>query len=207
MAERTRHLLDGFETELGQRLRALRREHRHSLTDVAVATGISPSFISHIENGKSDITIGRLLRLARFYGIDVSELLPKEPEVERHVIRAGHHTKLHSSAEALDVFLLAPDLQQHMMPCLTVYQEGGRTEDFFSSAGESFLYVLKGEVTVSFTDGDKLVLRRGDSAYFRTDRPHTFSNSGRGGAELLSCATADAQTRSEQSIAERPTAP
>ena len=132
---------------------------------------------------------------------------PAEPEVERHVIRAGHHTKLHSSAEALDVFLLAPDLQQHMMPCLTVYQEGGRTEDFFSSAGESLLYVLKGEVTVSFADGDKIVLRRGDSAYFRTDRPHAFSNSGRGGAELLSCAAADVQTRSERSIAERPTGP
>jgi quercetin dioxygenase-like cupin family protein len=158
---------------------------------VAAATGISPSFISHIENGRSDITIGRLMRLARFYDVDVSELLPVEPELEPHVIRAGHHTVMHSSAEGLDVFLLAPDLQHHMMPCLTVYEEGGKTVDSFSEKGENLLYVLEGEVTVDFEDGDQIVLRTGDSAYFRTDRPHSFANTGAGRARLLSCAVFD----------------
>jgi transcriptional regulator with XRE-family HTH domain len=191
MAERTRHLIDGFEPELGYRLRELRGSRRHSLAEVAIATGISASFISHVENGRSDITIGRLLRLADFYGVDVSELLPKEPEVEAHVIRAGHHTKIHSASEALEIFLLAPDLQHHMMPCLTVYQPGGKTEDLFSLQGENFLYVLKGEVSVTFADGENIHLRRGDSAYYRADRPHTYANTGAGPAELLSCAASD----------------
>jgi transcriptional regulator with XRE-family HTH domain len=204
MAERTRHLRSGFESELGQRLRTLRRERRLSLNDVASATGISPSFISHIENGRSDITIGRLLRLAGFYDVDVSKLLPVEPEVEPHVIRAGHHTVLHSSAEGLDVFLLAPDLQHNMMPCLTVYQEGGKTNDFFSSKGENLLYVLEGEVTVDFEDGEQIILRTGDTAYYRTDRPHTFANAGAGRARLLSCAALDATTSAHGTGETRP---
>lgn len=198
MAEHTRHLLEGFEPELGHRLRSLRRTRRHSLAEVALATGISPSFISHIENGKSDITIGRLLRLARFYEVDVSELLPKEADTEPYVIRAGHHTKLHSSTEALDVFLLSHDMQHSMTPCLTVYEEGGKTEDYFSGPGENFLYVLKGEVTVRFADGDTIVLRERDSAYYQTDRPHTYSNSGNGQAELLSCATQNRPGRPQE---------
>ena len=53
--------------ELGGALRALRRERKLSLGDVSSATGISASFLSLVENGKSDITVGRLMRLAGFY--------------------------------------------------------------------------------------------------------------------------------------------
>ena len=54
---------------LGSALRAARRRKSLSLSDVAAATGISPSFLSLVENGKSDITIGRLVRLVTFFAI------------------------------------------------------------------------------------------------------------------------------------------
>src|SRR4051812_28348017 len=53
---------------LGAALRGLRRARRLSLQDVAEATAISASFLSLVETGKSDITIGRLVRLVEFYG-------------------------------------------------------------------------------------------------------------------------------------------
>jgi transcriptional regulator with XRE-family HTH domain len=61
---------DGPEVLLGRRLRDLRRSRRLSLAEVAEQTGISASFISHIENGKSDMSIGRLMRLADLYGAE-----------------------------------------------------------------------------------------------------------------------------------------
>ena len=45
--------------ELGARLRQLRRSRGVSLADVAEGTGISSSFLSMVEKGKSDITISR----------------------------------------------------------------------------------------------------------------------------------------------------
>ena len=54
---------------LGAQLRALRGARRVSLGDVARETGISASFLSLVENGRSDITIGRLTRLVDYYGI------------------------------------------------------------------------------------------------------------------------------------------
>src|SRR4051812_17974209 len=63
------------ELNLGTTLRAIRTSRRLSLADVADATQISPSFLSLVELGKSDITIGRLTRLADFYKVSFSDLL------------------------------------------------------------------------------------------------------------------------------------
>jgi transcriptional regulator with XRE-family HTH domain len=51
---------------VGAQLRALRGARRLSLGDVAKGTGISASFLSLVENGRSDITIGRLTRLVDY---------------------------------------------------------------------------------------------------------------------------------------------
>ena len=39
---------------------------------------ISASFLSLVEKDRSDITIGRLVRLIEFYGISITDLLPGE---------------------------------------------------------------------------------------------------------------------------------
>ncbi len=70
------------QAHLGERLRELRLERGLSLTAVAEATGLSASSLSVTENGKSDITFGRLVRLIDFYGVTLSELLPEPPPTE-----------------------------------------------------------------------------------------------------------------------------
>jgi transcriptional regulator with XRE-family HTH domain len=188
MAEDPIRLNDGFERQLGKRLRQLRRAAGYPLAQVAEATGISTSFISHIENGKSDITIGRLLRLADFYGVDINELLPPRRTAEPEVIRKGEHSHLPSPDEHLEIFLLGPDLQRTMLPILTHYERGGKTTDTFSMEGENFLYVLEGTVCVTWDDGHEVVLEAGDSAYYEARLPHRYANVGSGSARLLSCA-------------------
>ena len=61
---------------VGAHLRQARSARSLSLADVAQATGISASFLSLVEKDKSDITIGRLVRLIDFYGISISDILP-----------------------------------------------------------------------------------------------------------------------------------
>jgi transcriptional regulator with XRE-family HTH domain len=188
MAENPIQLNHAFERQLGRRLRELRRTGGYALAQVAEATGISTSFISHIENGKSDITIGRLLRLADFYGIDINDLLPGRRPAEPEVIRKGEHSHLPSPDEHLEIFLLAPDLRRGMIPILTHYERGGRTTDTFSLEGENFLYILEGTVSVTWDDGHEIVLEAGDSAYYDADLPHRYANVGNGSARLVSCA-------------------
>src|SRR5437870_657833 len=63
-------------TSVGSALRKVRTARNLSLSEVADATGISTSFLSLVEKDRSDITIGRLVRLIDFYGISITDLLP-----------------------------------------------------------------------------------------------------------------------------------
>src|SRR5688572_18730681 len=65
---------------LAEGLRALRLSKGLSLKEVALATEISTSFLSLVENGKSDITIGRLVRLVNLYGVTLTDLIPPRPD-------------------------------------------------------------------------------------------------------------------------------
>jgi transcriptional regulator with XRE-family HTH domain len=193
--ERDGTLTESVEVRLGRRLRELRRQRRLSLTEVATQTGISPSFISHIENGKSDMTIGRLLRLADFYEVEPGDLLEQPDHRQATVIRNGEHTRIHSEAESLDSYLLVPDMAHSLLPILTRYDEGGGTDDAFSYEGELFLYVLEGSVAISFQGAETIVLQAGDSALVDPSRSHSFANAGAGQARLLSCSSTPEGTR------------
>lgn len=62
-------------TNMGQRLKNLRRVRGLSLQEVAEGVGVSPSFLSMLERGQTDISLSRVSRLADFYGVYLSELL------------------------------------------------------------------------------------------------------------------------------------
>src|ERR1700727_1378135 len=61
--------------KVGRVLRSLRQRHEMSLKDVADRSGLSVSFLSAIERGQSDISLGRLNRLAEVFGHDIGSLL------------------------------------------------------------------------------------------------------------------------------------
>src|SRR5579862_9844144 len=79
--------LPSSQPQLGERLRFIRHSRRRSLGEVADATGISASFLSLVETGRSDITISRLMKLVQYYATSIIELLgqtPSNPTIVRH---------------------------------------------------------------------------------------------------------------------------
>ena len=127
--------LPGF----GSALRAARTAKSLSLSDVAAATSISPSFLSLVENGKSDITIGRLVRLVTFYGIHLGDLVPVEPAAEPDLVRKSEQRTLPSPAEGIQFRLLAPSVQGVMMPMIVEFEPSAHLAEFGRHAGEEFL--------------------------------------------------------------------
>jgi len=61
--------------DVGAILKRLRIRHNLSLRELSEGSGVSASFLSAVERGTSDISIGRLAQLARFFGLDVGSLL------------------------------------------------------------------------------------------------------------------------------------
>ena len=160
---------------LGASLRELRRDRRLSLHEVAAASGISASFLSLVENGKSDITLGRLMKLASFFDVHVSDLLPPGVGRDPIAIRASERRHLGSPDEGIDIYLLGPDSERRMLPLLAELGPGARGAELVQHEGEEYVYVLEGRVRLEVEGHDPIVLERGDGAYYRADRPHRLS--------------------------------
>src|SRR3954462_3724687 len=115
-------------TTFGERLRALRTARGVSLAQLEAATGISASFLSLVEQGRSDISIGRLMRLVSYYEVDVGELvagIPAERHVEVQVLRSGERAVFHSPQEGIDMFVFGGGPSWALSPLLCVYEPNG----------------------------------------------------------------------------------
>ncbi|WP_165492153.1 cupin domain-containing protein [Egibacter rhizosphaerae] len=161
---------------MGEALRALRQERGLSLAEVAKATGISPSFLSLVETGKNDITVGRLTRLVQFYDVSVLDLLPDERHEEPDVIRASEQKLLHSPAEGIDAYLMISDVDRDMLPMLLVFEPGATLAEPGRHQGEEFVHVLEGVLRLEVNGQHVRTLFPGDSAHYSAERPHLFSN-------------------------------
>lgn len=72
-----------------------------------------------------------------------------------------------------------------MTPSLGVFEPTGASAERVTHRGEEFLYVLEGQITLELESSEPVRLRKGDSAYFRGDRPHAYRNSGKRVARFL----------------------
>jgi transcriptional regulator with XRE-family HTH domain len=152
---------------LGEKVRALRLARGHSLGDVAIGTGLSSSFLSMVENGRSDISTGRLRRLARFLGVDVRELLdlPTRPDVR--IVREAVATPVVSELEVGAQAVAIPG----------------------DPASERLALILRGEVEIAVAAGGLHTLAAGDVAYLRAPATE-IRNAGDGPAMVLLVASA-----------------
>lgn len=173
---------------LGEQLRVLRNQRGLSLADVAKATGISKSFLSLVESGKSDITIRRLWLLVQFYGTTIAELMPVPTPSSPSVVRREDAREIDSPSEGIDLFLLAPDTNRAMMPLLQFVAPNGASAGEFQHDGEEFLHVVGGTI-VFHLEGAEFTLNRGDTIYFDGDQSHSFRNVGSETAHLITVVT------------------
>jgi len=172
---------------LGSRLRAARRQRGLSLSEVATATDMSASFLSHVENGKGDITFMRLRRLVALYGMQLVDLVAAPHPADDRVVRANERTDINSEQDNVSIFLLAPDSKRSMMPILCSWARGGDATEPLRIESEEFLHVVHGALQISFDDGEEIRLEQGDSIYLiEPHRLRTYRNVSRGRTVTLS---------------------
>ena len=180
---------DADGSDLGTRLRELRRSRGVSLAEVAEGTGISASFLSTVEKGKSDITVSWLMRLVHWFGVSIADLVQEPNRSPVQVVRADERRSVRLADERLSIQMLSADGNHAMMPVINTYDEGGGMADPTTHDGEEFVHVLDGHVELTVGRAEPIVLGPGDSAYYRSDVPHSFRNAGRGMARFLGVTT------------------
>jgi transcriptional regulator with XRE-family HTH domain/quercetin dioxygenase-like cupin family protein len=215
--------------EMGEHLRAARRDRHLSLRDLAERLGVSPSLISQIETGRANPSVSTLYAIAAELDVSLDELLfndrraeptrtpihpgstsgtmtpgaPLQRAVDRHRIRLASGVlwdRLTTQSEPGIEFL-------HV-----TYEVGGASsppDAFQRHPGHEWGYVLSGtlEVRIGF---DEFVLKPGDAISINSSIPHRLANTGDVPVEaiwfVLGRAQFDAQTLIDEhrSVPSRP---
>ena len=171
--------------ELGERLRAVRQLRRLTLREVATAAGVSESFVSQLERGRSSASVATLQRLAAAVGIEISDLFAAEPQAGPRVLRREERQQLewgHLGRKAL----LTPKPFHSLEVVAAAFDPGGSTGDepYTHGDSEELLLVLAGRIQLQL-GSELLDLSAGDSVNYRSSTAHRVSNPGAEPAEVL----------------------
>jgi transcriptional regulator with XRE-family HTH domain len=171
--------------EVGERLRAIRLLRRLTLREVADAAGVSESFVSQLERGRSSASVATLQRLAAAVGIEISDLFADESQSGPRVLRRRQRQLLewgHLGRKAL----LTPKPFHSLEVVAAAFDPGGSTGDepYTHGDSEELLLVLEGRVHVQL-GSELLDLSKGDGVNYRSSTPHRVSNPGDASAEVL----------------------
>jgi DNA-binding transcriptional MerR regulator/mannose-6-phosphate isomerase-like protein (cupin superfamily) len=172
---RVRPAADGNAGAIGNHLRKLRMKHQLSLAQVARAVGVSVGFLSALERSQMSGSVGTLRKLARFYKTNILDFFDAK-EGSSRVVRPAQR-KVLEAGEGVRMELLAWG-NTVMEPHLFRVAPDAGSGDPYTHEGEEFLYILRGELTVTL-DGEEYHLKSGDSFYFESATPHRWKNPGR----------------------------
>jgi quercetin dioxygenase-like cupin family protein len=120
-------------------------------------------------------SIGTLRRLARFYKTNILDFFDPS-DSHSHLVRPAKR-KVLEAGPGVRMELLAWG-NTVMEPHLFRIAPRAGSGDSYSHQGEEFLFILRGELTISL-EGEQYRLQPGDSFYFESTTPHTWSNPGR----------------------------
>jgi len=185
---------------IGQRLRQARLELGMSLREMARRVGVSPSFISQVELGRTKPSVGTLYSIALELGVSLNELMPPAAKVASSAESGLSAETLHDRTRATIPDGVSPVQRAATRPALQIngatwgrltaahdfandflhvtYVPGGQScpqDSMIHHPGREYGYILSGRlmVQVGFTCYE---LNRGDSISFESVTPHRLSN-------------------------------
>ena len=172
------------EYEIGGKIRTLRLKKKMGLVELGKHTGLSPALLSKIERGRLFPTLPTLLRIALVFGVGLEFFFAgarEKPLVaivrQRDRVRLPERAQARDSAfqfESLDYPATERRFDTYFAEFLPVPSGRRHPHDH---AGVEFLYVLQGTLSLQI-GADEHALARGDSIYFDSTVPHSYSRLG-----------------------------
>jgi transcriptional regulator with XRE-family HTH domain len=171
---------------LGLNLKRLREQKGLSLREVGRRVDITPSFLSQIENGKTNPSISTLKAIADVLNTTIASLMGEEiKEGGGYVVRESERKSLENIGQGIKINLLtSPDPYKQMEPLYFTLDPNADSGDQYRHYGQEFLLVLTGKMEL-ILNSTRYVLGKGDSMYFNSSIPHSYKNIDAGRTEVL----------------------
>jgi transcriptional regulator with XRE-family HTH domain/KaiC/GvpD/RAD55 family RecA-like ATPase len=178
-------------SNLGDKIRTLRKKLGMTQKELAEQVGLTPSFISQLEKNLISPSLDSLLKLSEklntqpIYFLTDGESGPLQKMVIKPSERQDIHLPELKSTDLKLQLLVSDVLNRRMEPYLLIVKEGAVIDGhFYSHKGDEFAYVMEGELEVEIQD-EKQLLKQGDSLYIGSTFPSKWVNIGKGEAILL----------------------
>ena len=136
------------------------------LVELGREVGLSPSFLSQLENGRVIPTLRNLARVAMVFKKELSYFFADENETVFRITRAKNRIRLLMGEFLISdsMSVLVPD--RHIVPCVADFLPGVADAAFHPQIfpGLELVYVIEGSLTLSTADKTEL-LQAEDSAW------------------------------------------
>jgi transcriptional regulator with XRE-family HTH domain/KaiC/GvpD/RAD55 family RecA-like ATPase len=178
-------------SNLGDKIRTLRKKLGMTQKELADQVGLTPSFISQLEKSLISPSLDSLLKLSEKLNTQPIYFLTdgESGPLQKMVIKPTERQDIHLpelKGNDLKLQLLVSDVfNRRMEPYLLIMKEGTIIDGhFYTHKGDEFAYVVEGELEVEIQD-EKQLLKQGDSLYIGSIFPSKWVNVGKGEAVLL----------------------
>lgn len=166
---------DSDEFVLGRRVAGFRKLAGMSLRGLAAAAGVSSSFLSQLENGRTNASVGSLRKIALALGVTPAQLLDDSAAHTRGVLKAADRPTLPLHGAEKYVISLPP--LRNLEVYAGRFEPGGSTGDEAYSHGNAQELFLVTEGTVVLELGnERFMMHTDDSIEFLSNVPHRVVN-------------------------------
>jgi transcriptional regulator with XRE-family HTH domain len=163
---------NGFETDLGARVRALRRERGLTLKGLGRLAGLSHPFLSQVERGLARPSVGSVERIAAALDVPVARLWAPSYQGEgAQLVRYDPAERDEQGIRELGGVPGAPVLREWTGP------NRRWPDELEVENGELAIYVARGSLEVDL-DGTIHELAEGDTLRFDGTTPHRLRRTG-----------------------------
>ena len=172
-------------TDVGQRLRKLRKDRNMSMRTLAQRSGLSANALSTIERNKASPTVSTLYKLADAMGVHITAFFEEEKPRQAIVFtKAAERSRTaieHGLLEGLGSEQFAGKIDAFI---LTIESKATSGPSNIVHAGQEFVLCLKGQIEYQ-VDNHSFLLKQGDSLLFAAYLQHRWYNPGPTEANIL----------------------
>lgn len=170
--------------EIGEKIKRLRVEKKLTQEELGNRCDLSKGFISQLENDLTSPSIATLIDILDILGTNLKEFFSDDVN-EKITFKEEDMFELEDEELGYRFKWLVPNSQKNdMEPVLVSLCPGGRYKNEKPHEGEEFGYVLKGSIYLHMGD-KKLLLKKGESFYYKAKEEHYISNKGKTLAQFV----------------------
>lgn len=175
---------DAPDAAVGGRIRQFRLARQLTLRDLADRARLSAGFLSQVERGQVNASVGTLRRLAEELGVTLPDLFTDDEVGGLRILRKADRPVIEVSDLSAKYLLSQKPLRNLELYAGEMAPGASAGEAYVHGDAQEIVIVIAGTATLEL-DGKTYVLETGDSAEYRTSTPHTLHNRSDGPAEVL----------------------